>query len=61
MFVDTNFNVKNSYVENTKKYLKSTTEKLNFKLEPEQQRQYLNDWVLKKTNNKIKELFPPGC
>ncbi|XP_027846973.1 leukocyte elastase inhibitor-like isoform X4 [Aphis gossypii] len=58
MFVDTAFNVKDSFVENSKKYLKSSMEKLNFKKDPEQQRQYLNNWVLNKTNNKIKDLFP---
>jgi len=60
MFVDTAFNVKDSFVENSKKYLKSSMEKLNFKKDPEQQRQYLNNWVLNKTNNKIKDLFPKG-
>ncbi|XP_025406327.1 leukocyte elastase inhibitor-like isoform X6 [Sipha flava] len=58
MFVDTNFNVKSSYVENTNKYLKATMEKLNFKQNPEKQRQYINNWVLQKTNDKIKNLFP---
>lgn len=61
MFVDKNFNLKDSYVENTRKYLKSTMEKLPFKEDPEKQRQYLNNWVLQKTNDKIKNLFPPGC
>jgi serpin B len=61
MFVDTNFNVKSSYVENTNKYLKATMEKLNFKQNPEKQRQYINNWVLQKTNDKIKNLFPKGC
>jgi serpin B len=60
MFVDTAFNVKDSFVENSRKYLKSSMEKLNFKNDPEQQRKYLNDWVLSKTNNKIKDLFPKG-
>ncbi|XP_015375355.1 PREDICTED: serpin B4-like isoform X1 [Diuraphis noxia] len=58
MFVDTAFNVKDSFVENSKKYLNSSMEKLNFKNDPEQQRQYINNWVLSKTNNKIKDLFP---
>ncbi|KAL5234128.1 hypothetical protein ACI65C_001538 [Semiaphis heraclei] len=58
MFVDTAFNVKDSFVENSKKYLKSSMEKLNFKNDPEQQRQHINNWVLSKTNNKIKDLFP---
>jgi len=60
MFVDTAFNVKDSFVENSKKYLKSSIEKLNFKNNPEEQRQYLNNWVLNETNNKIKDVFPKG-
>jgi len=60
MFVDTAFNVKDSFVDNSKKYLKSSMEKLNFKNDPEQQRQHINNWVLSKTNNKIKDLFPKG-
>jgi len=60
MFVDTAFNVKDSFVENSKKYLKSSIEKLNFKNDPEEQRQYLNNWVLNATNNKIKDVFPKG-
>ncbi|KAL5232727.1 hypothetical protein ACI65C_000137 [Semiaphis heraclei] len=57
MFVDKVFNVKESFLENSMKYFKSSLEKLNFKNEPEQQCQYLNNWVLNKTNNKIKDLF----
>jgi len=54
MFVDTNFDVKDSFVENnSKKYLKSSMEKLDFRNGPEQQRQYLNNWVLIQTKNKI--------
>lgn len=60
MFIDTSFTVKDSFVQNSNKYLKSTMEKLGFKSDPEKQRQYLNNWVLSKTNNKIKDLFPQG-
>lgn len=61
MFIDTAFDVKPSFVENSSTYLKSSMEKLNFKNDPEIQRQYLNNWVLNKTNNKIKDLFSKGC
>ncbi|NP_001156566.1 serine protease inhibitor 4-like isoform 1 [Acyrthosiphon pisum] len=57
MFVDTDFDVKDSFVENSKKYLKSSMEKLDFRNDPERQRQYLNNWVLIQTNNKIKGFF----
>ncbi|KAL4148666.1 hypothetical protein QTP88_002838 [Uroleucon formosanum] len=58
MFIDAAFNVKDSFVENSMKYLKSSIEKLNFKNDPEQQCRYLNNWVLNKTDNKIKDVFP---
>ncbi|CAI6369440.1 unnamed protein product [Macrosiphum euphorbiae] len=57
-FIDTAYNVKDTFVENCRKYLKSSSKKLNFKNDPEQQRQYLNNWVLNETNNKIKDVFP---
>ncbi|XP_060880830.1 serpin B4-like isoform X2 [Metopolophium dirhodum] len=57
MFVDTDFDVKDSFVENSKKYLKSSIEKLDFKNNPEKQRKYLNNWVLIKTNNIIEDFF----
>jgi len=60
MFVDATFDVKKSFVDNSMKYLKSSMEKLNFKNDPKEQRRYLNDWVLRKTNNKIKDLFSQG-
>lgn len=44
----------------TTNYLKSSMEKLNFKTDPERQRQYINDWVSNKTNDKIKGLFAEG-
>jgi len=57
MFVDTHFDVKDSFVENCKKYLKSSMKKLDFKNNPEKQRKYLNNWILIQTNNKIKDFF----
>lgn len=61
MFVDSAFNVKDDFVEKSTSYLKSPMRKLNFKNDPEPQRQLINNWVLNKTNNKICELFPKGC
>lgn len=61
MFVDSAFNVKESFVDSSRNYLKSSIEKLDFKNDPETQRQFINNWVSNKTNNKIRELFPRGC
>ncbi|VVC37390.1 Serpin domain,Serpin, conserved site [Cinara cedri] len=60
MFVDTSFNVKQIFVENSVKYMKSSVEKLDFANNPETQCQYLNSWILNKTDNKVKDLFPAG-
>lgn len=60
MFIDTKFNVKQSFVNDCKTYLNSSLEILNFKENPEVQRQFINDWVLEKTKNKIENLFPAG-
>lgn len=57
--VDTSVNVKDSFVENYQ-ILKIFYGKIGNKKTPAQQRQYLNYWVLSKTNNKIKNLFPEG-
>jgi len=60
MFVENSFNLNSKFVEKLQKYLQSSMEKLNFRDEPEAQRQFINNWVLNKTNNKIKDLFPGG-
>lgn len=60
MFVDSTFNIKQSFVENSMNYLKSSMEKLNFKSDSENQRQHINNWVSNKTNDKINNLFPAG-
>lgn len=60
MFVDTSFNVKDSFVENCMKFLKSSMEKLDFINNSEEQCHYLNNWVLNKTDDKIKDIFSEG-
>ncbi|XP_050535132.1 serpin B4-like [Daktulosphaira vitifoliae] len=60
MFIDNSFKIKQNYLEETKNYMKTAVEILNFKENPENQRTYLNEWVEKKTNGKIKNLFPPN-
>lgn len=60
MFIDTKFNIEESFVDNARQFLKSSTEKLNFGTQPEEQRNYINNWVLDKTNKKISNLFPAG-
>lgn len=60
MFVDKSYKVRQSYIESTSKYLKSSMDKLNFKESPEEQRTFINNWVLNRTNGKIADLFPAG-
>lgn len=57
MFVDTSFNVKDNFVDNCIKYLKSSMEKLDFKNNSEEQRHYINNWALNKTDDKIKDIL----
>lgn len=60
MFVDCSFDVKESFVEKSSNYLKSSVNRLNFEIDPEKQRQFINDWILVNTNYKIRELIPEG-
>lgn len=60
MFIDKTFNIKTKFLTDSTTFLKSSVENLNFNSNPEEQRQYLNNWVLNKTNNKIKDIFPQG-
>lgn len=57
MFVDSVFNIKNSFVEKSMKHLKLYVEKLHFKNDVETKNQYINNWVLDKTYSKINSLF----
>lgn len=61
MFIDTTFKVKDIFVENCTQYFMSHIEKLDFKNYPKEQCQYINNWVLNKTDDKIKGIFPEGC
>lgn len=60
MFINNSFKVKQNYMDKTKKYLNSAMEKVDFKGNPEYQRQHINSWVESQTNGKIKDLFPGG-
>lgn len=60
IYVDTSFDIKQRFVDDSKTYFNSSMIKLSFKSDPEEQRQYINDWVLSKTNLKINEVYPKG-
>lgn len=61
MFIDNTLKVKDSFAENCIQYFMSSIEKLDFKNNPKEQCQYINNWVLNKTNEKIKGIFSEGC
>ena len=61
MFVNTAFNIKDSFVENSEKYLKLSIEKLNFKNDTEQQRHYLNNNSNTKHENSQNNLNNEQC
>lgn len=58
VFVDSVFNIKNSFAEKSTKHLKLSAEKLHFKSDLDTECQEMNDRVLDETNGKINNLFP---
>ncbi|MBW2965900.1 serpin family protein [Candidatus Woesearchaeota archaeon] len=50
-----------SYKNTIKKYYAAEANNLDFIQETEKSRQTINNWVEEKTNNKIKDIIPPGA
>ncbi|HNX16809.1 MAG TPA: serpin family protein [Methanoregula sp.] len=48
------------YIGTAETYYAANTTNLDFKGQPEASRQSINSWLEDKTNNKIKDLLPPG-
>ena len=60
LFAAKDYEILESYVNNTQNYYNAPTERLDFVTEGEQSRQYINKWVETKTHDKIKDFFKPG-
>lgn len=56
MFIDSSYNVKQSFIEKSMNCIES----LDFKNDPKEQEKYINNWIFKKTREKINELFIQG-
>lgn len=60
IFVENSCKLRSNFVDSLKNNVESSVEGLDFKHNSSEARDYLNHWVKKHTNGKIKELFPPG-
>ncbi|XP_050535095.1 serpin B10-like [Daktulosphaira vitifoliae] len=59
IFIEKSFNLKKSYLTTVTKNLNSSVNDLDFINHPDDQRNFINQWVENKTDGKIKELFDP--
>ncbi|CAH1778206.1 unnamed protein product, partial [Owenia fusiformis] len=59
LFGQTGFQFLKQYLDDSLRYYNSPLKQLNFNTDPEGSRKYINNWVFKETDNKIKNLLPP--
>ncbi|XP_050532594.1 serpin B10-like [Daktulosphaira vitifoliae] len=60
IFIDKSFNVKQNYLDDTKKHLKIGFEELDFQGRPEEERLHINNWVENNTYGKIHNILAPN-
>jgi len=60
VFLDSSFEVKQSYKEKVECYYHSNVTRLPLQLDPEESADHINSWITRKTNNRIKDLINPG-
>jgi serpin B len=60
LFINQGFSVKPDYKQIMQNVFMSDIDSLDFSNQPEAARQTMNDWVLRQTRDKIRDLFPPG-
>ncbi len=60
LWVQKDYPLLQTYLKNIEKYYDGYAQNVDFIGAAEQARQTINKWVEKKTNDKIKDLFPPG-
>lgn len=58
IFIEKNYSLKESFTNTLQENYNSTTEKLSFQTQPDQSRNYINNYVSKSTKNKINNLLP---
>ena len=60
LWLQKDFPVLKDYTDTLGKYYSALATNLDFKTKADDSRQIINSWVENKTNQKIKDLFPPG-
>ena len=60
LFIEQSFQVLQSFKEGTRQFYDAEVAVVDFKAHTEQAREEINQWVEQKTNDKIKDLIPPG-
>ncbi|GAB1605389.1 leukocyte elastase inhibitor-like isoform X1 [Argonauta hians] len=60
LYANEHFHISGDYKKNISKYYFSDVESADFEKNSENTRIHINDWVMKNTNNKIKDLLPNG-
>jgi serpin B len=60
LWIQMDYPIKEEYIEAVENYYGGSAEGLDFVGKPDESRTIINDWVEVRTNNKIKDLFPPG-
>ena len=60
LWVEKTFHLLPDYLKTVEEYYGGKAVNLDFKNEPERSRQTINNFIARQTNNKIKNLIPPG-
>lgn len=60
LFGEKKYEFLQKYLDEVKEWYSAPIERLNFRQEPDASRVHINKWVEDQTNDKIKDLIPPG-
>lgn len=60
LWIEKSLHLNKSFTDENKKYFNSSLHNIDFLTNPEESRNEINNWVLKNTNNRIKDLLKPS-
>jgi serpin B len=60
LFAQTGYDFRDSFRELVKKFYGAPFEPLDFRKNPDRERQHINEWVAKQTRDRIRDLIPPN-
>jgi serpin B len=60
LWAEQDYNFLEEYFKIIEEYYRANVTNMDFKNEPEDSRKIINNWIENKTNDKIKDLIPPG-